>query len=83
MRLTSLLAVAVVGTAWIVSVGAQSAAPQADGRRGGPSTSAKATVDKSGPPATVSDDAAQLATVKQYCATCHNDRVKTASASTT
>jgi mono/diheme cytochrome c family protein len=81
MRLTSLLAVAVVGTAWIVSVGAQSAAPQADGRRGGPSTSAKATVDKSGPPATVSDDAAQLATVKQYCATCHNDRVKTAGVS--
>jgi mono/diheme cytochrome c family protein len=71
MRVTSLLVVAVVGTAWIVSVSAQSGAPQADVRRGGPS----------GPSATVSDDAAQLATVKQYCATCHNDRVKTAGVS--
>jgi mono/diheme cytochrome c family protein len=71
MRAASLLVAAAVGTAWIVSVGAQSAAPQTDVRRGGPS----------GPPAVVSDDAAQLATVKQYCATCHNDRVKTAGVS--
>jgi len=73
MRVTALfLAV------WIASVGAQSSAPTV--RRGEPSTSAKATADKSGSPAAAANAPGaeqQLATVKTYCATCHNDRVKT------
>jgi len=66
MRVTSLL-VAAVGAAWIVSVSAQSGPGAGDLRRGGPS----------GPPAVAASEAEPLATVKQYCATCHNDRVKT------
>jgi mono/diheme cytochrome c family protein len=50
---------------WIVSVGAQT-----EVRRGEPSGSPAVA-------AVAAADAAQLATVKQYCATCHNDRVKT------
>ena len=78
MRVTSFL-VAAASAALIVSVSAQSGAPTV--RRGEPSTSAKATADKSGSPAAAATDAEQLATVKTYCATCHNDRVKTAGVS--
>jgi mono/diheme cytochrome c family protein len=72
MRVTSLFVAAALGAAWIVSVHAQSAPAAGDVRRGGPSTSAKASADKSGAPAA----AEPLATVKTYCVTCHNDRVK-------
>ncbi|HZI80523.1 MAG TPA: DUF1592 domain-containing protein [Vicinamibacterales bacterium] len=69
MRLTSLFVAAAFGAAWIVSVNAQG--PAAGGSR------RSAVASASGAEA----DAAQLATVKQYCATCHNDRVKTAGVS--
>ncbi|HET9271027.1 MAG TPA: DUF1592 domain-containing protein [Vicinamibacterales bacterium] len=65
MRAASLLFVAL----WIVSANAQNGGDRTDVRRGGPS----------GPPAPAA--AEQLATVKTYCATCHNDRVKTAGVS--
>ena len=60
MKTSILLVTAAVAAAWIVSVSAQT-----DARRGDP-------VEKSGSPAA----ADQLATVKTYCATCHNDRAK-------
>jgi len=69
MRRTSTFVVAAAAAAWIVSLSAQSAAPV---RRGEPSGS-PAVATTPAPPAT----ADQLATVKTYCATCHNDRVKT------
>ena len=72
MRATSLFVVAAFGAAWIVSVSAQTSAGPAAGvsRQNAAAGSSGATAD-----------AAQLATVKQYCATCHNDRVKTAGVS--
>jgi mono/diheme cytochrome c family protein len=62
MRAAALVFVAL----WIVSANAQTTPPSGAVGRGGPL----------GPPAAAS--AEQLATVKTYCATCHNDRVKTA-----
>jgi mono/diheme cytochrome c family protein len=71
MRLTSLsvrvLAAAGFGLALIVSLNAQ-----------GPAVGGAAKAAPDGGPAA---SAAQLATIKQYCATCHNDRVKTAGVS--
>jgi mono/diheme cytochrome c family protein len=66
MRKTSTFVTAAAAIAWIVSLSAQSTAPV---RRGEPSGSPAA----SGAP----NAQDQLATVKTYCATCHNDRVKT------
>jgi mono/diheme cytochrome c family protein len=75
MRVTPFL-VAAAGAAWIVSLGAQTASGPAAGlsRQSTASDSRGATADATA-------DAAQLAAVKQYCATCHNDRVKTAGVS--
>src|SRR5690349_23907131 len=67
MRAASLIFVAL----WIVSANAQT--DRSVGRGSSPAAgAAKAAPD---------DTQEQLATVKTYCATCHNDRVKTAGVS--
>jgi len=60
----------VAGIAFVASLTRVSTAPQETGRLKAAPTSSPAA------PTSVSSDA-QIATVKQYCVTCHNDRAKT------
>src|SRR5690242_16758669 len=67
MRRTSTFVGAAAAVAWIVSVSAQSTVP----------TGAAKAAPFAGRGLSPAETAEQLATVKTYCVTCHNDRVKT------